>query len=73
MDGAVIDEVPIVGRVEVPIEADIRIKGDAGAMSALFAEESPSRPHLLHVCQRVAMEVARSLLETPQMPTLEIL
>jgi ATP-binding protein involved in chromosome partitioning len=63
--------IPFLG--EVPIEADIRIKGDAGAMSALFADDSPSRPYLLNVCERVAMEVAKSLLETPQMPTLEIL
>jgi ATP-binding protein involved in chromosome partitioning len=63
--------VPFLG--EVPIEADIRIKGDAGKTSALFDEQSPSRPHLLHVCEQTAIQVAKQLLETPTMPTLEIL
>jgi ATP-binding protein involved in chromosome partitioning len=63
--------VPFLG--EVPIEADIRIKGDDGAIAALFAEGSPARPHLLNVCERTAIEIAKQLLETPTMPTLEIL
>jgi ATP-binding protein involved in chromosome partitioning len=63
--------VPFLG--EVPIEADIRIKGDEGQIAALFAEHSPARPHLLEVCQRTAIEIARQLLEAPTMPTLEIL
>jgi ATP-binding protein involved in chromosome partitioning len=63
--------VPFLG--EVPIDADIRIKGDAGEMAALFAEGSPARPHLLHVCEQAAVQVAKQLLESPKMPTLEIL
>lgn len=63
--------VPFLG--EIPIEADIRVKGDEGKISALFAEDSPARPHLLHVCEQMAMQIAKQLLETPQMPTLEIL
>lgn len=63
--------VPFLG--EVPIEADIRIKGDAGKTAALFDEQSPARPHLLHVCEQTAIQVAKQLLETPTMPTLEIL
>jgi ATP-binding protein involved in chromosome partitioning len=63
--------VPFLG--EVPIEADIRIKGDEGAIAALFAEGSPARPHLRNVCERTSIEIARQLLETPTMPTLEIL
>lgn len=62
---------PFLG--EVPIEADVRIKGDDGQMAALFAEGSPARPHLLNVCERIAIQIAKSLLESPQMPTLEIL
>jgi len=27
----------------------------------------------MHVCERTAIQIARNLLETPQMPTLEIL
>ena len=63
--------VPFLG--EVPIEADIRIKGDEGKTAALFAEQSPARPHLLHVCEQTAIQVAKQILETPAMPTLEIL
>ena len=56
-----------------PIEAEIRIKGDEGKTAALFAADSPARPHLLHVCEQTAIQVAKQLLETPSMPTLEIL
>jgi ATP-binding protein involved in chromosome partitioning len=63
--------VPFLG--EVPIDADIRIKGDAGKTAALFDEQSPARPHLLNVCEQTAIQVAKQILETPTMPTLEIL
>ncbi len=63
--------VPFLG--EVPIEADIRIKGDAGQTAALFDEGSPARPYLLHVCEQTAVQIARELLTAPIMPTLEIL
>lgn len=63
--------VPFLG--EVPIEADIRVKGDAGEMPVLFAEGSPTREPLLRVTENVAMSVARSLLENPSLPTLEVL
>lgn len=63
--------VPFLG--EIPIEAQIRILGDEGRTAALFDEESPARPHLMHVCEQAAMQIARQLLETPTMPTLEIL
>ncbi|HUE13858.1 MAG TPA: Mrp/NBP35 family ATP-binding protein [Planctomycetaceae bacterium] len=63
--------VPFLG--EVPIDADIRIKGDEGKTAALFAEQSAARPHLLHVCEQTAIQVAKQLLESPSMPTLEIL
>ncbi|MDA1013492.1 MAG: Mrp/NBP35 family ATP-binding protein [Planctomycetota bacterium] len=58
---------------EIPIEADIRIKGDEGRISALFSEDSPARPHLLSVCEQVAIGIARQLLESPGLPTLEVL
>lgn len=63
--------IPFLG--EVPIEADIRIKGDEGRIADLFAEDSPARPHLLNVCEQVAIGVARQLLESPSLPTLEVL
>ncbi len=63
--------VPFLG--EIPIEATIRVKGDDGQIPALFTEDHPAKEALLNVCQTTAMQVARQLLETPQMPTLEIL
>ncbi len=63
--------IPFLG--EVPCNAEVRIKGDDGQIPALFAEESPVREPLQHVCEATAMGIARELLETPSMPTLEIL
>ena len=58
---------------EVPIEADIRVKGDAGNIAALITEESPSREPLMHVCEQTALEIARTAMETQSLPSLEIL
>lgn len=63
--------VPFLG--EIPIESQIRVRGDEGRIAALFDEESPARPHLLNMCEQTAIQIARQLLETPKMPTLEIL
>jgi len=63
--------VPFLG--EVPSDATIRIRGDEGKISALFAEENPARAPLLHVCQRTAIEIARQVAESSPMPSLEIL
>ncbi|QDU38506.1 Flagellum site-determining protein YlxH [Maioricimonas rarisocia] len=63
--------VPFLG--EVPSEADIRIKGDAGRIADLFAEGGASRDALLNVCQRTAIEIAREVADSPEMPSLEIL
>jgi ATP-binding protein involved in chromosome partitioning len=63
--------VPFLG--EIPIDAQLRINGDAGRIKDNFAEGSASRPYCLHMCEQVAMQIARSLLETPTMPTLEIM
>lgn len=64
-------KLPFLG--EVPIDATIRKYGDAGKMMDLLKDDSPSRDALLAVCQNVAMQIARNLLETPAAPTLEIL
>jgi len=63
--------VPFLG--EVPIDAQLRINGDAGKIKDNFAEGTASRAALLHVCEQVAIQIARQLLETPRMPTLELL
>jgi ATP-binding protein involved in chromosome partitioning len=63
--------IPFLG--ELPIDAGIRIRGDAGRVASLFAEDNPSRGPLLSICEQTAMQIARQLLESPGMPTLEIL
>ena len=63
--------VPFLG--EIPVETGVRVKGDAGKIREAIAEGSPSRGPLLSMCEQVAIEIAKSLLETPSMPTLEIL
>ena len=63
---------PFLG--EVPIDADIRIKGDDGQHRRLCSpRRAPSANHLLRICERTAIEIAKQLLETPAMPTLELL
>ncbi len=64
-------KLPFLG--EVPIDACIREYGDQGRMMALLTEENSARDSLRSVCQNVAMQVARNLIETPAAPTLEIL
>ncbi|MCY2965691.1 MAG: Mrp/NBP35 family ATP-binding protein [Planctomycetota bacterium] len=63
--------VPFLG--EVPINAKIRELGDAGRIRAAFDADSPALAPLQHVCEQAAMQIAKSLLETPKMPSLEIL
>ena len=62
---------PFLG--EVPIEADIRVKADAGEMPALFAADSPAREPLLRVTENMAIQIAKTLFENPGAPSLEIL
>lgn len=66
-------KVPFLG--EIPIDAAIRIQGDAGAIPELYADNSPVRQPLMNMCETVALEIAQSLMAdgTPQLPTLEIL
>ena len=63
--------VPFLG--ELPIDAGIRIRGDAGRIATLFSEDNPSRQPLVHICEQVAIQIAKQLLIAPKMPTLEIL
>lgn len=63
--------VPFLG--EIPMEAAIRVKTDEGSIASLFTDDNPARPHLMNMCQNTAMEIAKQLLESPQMPTLELL
>jgi ATP-binding protein involved in chromosome partitioning len=63
--------VPFLG--EIPIDSRIRVNGDAGKIRESFGEDSPSRGYLINVCEQTAIQIAKTLLETPSMPTLEIL
>jgi ATP-binding protein involved in chromosome partitioning len=65
--------IPFLG--DVPGESGIRQRGDDGRIASVFDEDSPSREPLLHVCQNVAMQIAKNLLggDAPVMPTLEVL
>ncbi|MEZ6063231.1 MAG: Mrp/NBP35 family ATP-binding protein [Planctomycetaceae bacterium] len=63
--------VPFLG--EVPIQACIREYCDRGRMFELLNDDNPARESLRAMCQNVAMQVARNLIETPAAPTLEIL
>ena len=62
---------PFLG--EIPIEATIRIRGDDGKIGSLFEDDNPARPHLLHMTQNVAMQIAKRVLVDAPLPTLEIL
>lgn len=63
--------IPFLG--EIPMDPLIRIRGDEGRIGSLFTEDHPVRAHLLHVCEQAALQIAKNLLETPSLPTLEIL
>lgn len=63
--------VPFLG--EIPMETGIRISGDAGRIRDAIADGSPSRTQLLNMAEQTAIQIAKSLLEAPSMPSLEIL
>lgn len=64
-------QIPFLG--EIPMNAEIREKSDAGKLSQLVTEESASQAALLKVAENTAIEIARTLLENPTRPPLEIL
>jgi len=58
---------------ELPSNAIIRIKGDEGKISELFAADSPVREQLMEISSNIAMQVVRQIAESPSLPTLELL
>ena len=42
-------------------------------MADIFNEDCPVRDELLTVCQNVAMQIAKEVMESPELPTLEVL
>jgi len=62
---------PFLG--EIPIDKSIRELGDAGRIADVLSDACPVRDDLRTVCQNIAMQVAKEQLESPELPTLEIL
>ncbi|MED5401512.1 MAG: P-loop NTPase [Planctomycetota bacterium] len=62
---------PFLG--ELPADPEVRIRGDAGRISTLIADDSPVRDQLMSISQKVAIEVARQVTSGTGLPDLEIL
>jgi ATP-binding protein involved in chromosome partitioning len=63
--------VPFLG--EVPLNINIRERGDEGKLKDALAPDSPSRPYLLGVVEQLAAQISIQNIKTPKMPKLEIL
>jgi ATP-binding protein involved in chromosome partitioning len=63
--------VPFLG--EVPLNIDIRERGDEGQIREALADSSLARPYLLHVVEQLAAQISIQNIKTPRMPKLEIL
>ncbi|WP_437186986.1 P-loop NTPase [Planctomicrobium sp. SH668] len=63
--------IPFLG--EVPSNAIVRVAGDEGRIGDLVAEGSPVRAEMMQIASNVAIKVAKSILENPSLPTLELL
>ncbi|QDV52931.1 Mrp/NBP35 family ATP-binding protein [Gimesia fumaroli] len=64
-------QIPFLG--EIPMNAEIREKSDVGNISQLVEADSESQACLLKVAENTAIEIARTLIENPIRPPLEIL
>ena len=62
--------VPFLG--EVPINMDIRIRGDAGQTGGNF-DDAEAAPYLQSVCQQLARNLSEASRDEPQLPTLTVL
>jgi ATP-binding protein involved in chromosome partitioning len=63
-------EVPFLG--EVPINIQIRIRGDEGQTEGNF-EDAASAPYLEAICQNLARQLSDSRKHDPQLPSLAVL
>jgi ATP-binding protein involved in chromosome partitioning len=63
--------VPFLG--EIPSDSIVRICGDEGRIYDLYADDSPVREALLSISSKIAMGIAKQILESPALPTLELL
>jgi ATP-binding protein involved in chromosome partitioning len=63
--------VPFLG--EVPLNINIRERGDEGKLKDALAPGSLARPYLLGVVEQLAAQISIQNIKTPKMPKLEIL
>jgi ATP-binding protein involved in chromosome partitioning len=63
--------VPFLG--EVPLNINIRERGDEGKLKDALAPGSLARPYLLNVVEQLAAQISIQNIKTPKMPKLEIL
>ena len=63
--------VPFLG--EVPLNINVRERGDAGRIREALAADSPARLPLLGVVEQLAAQISIQNIKTPKMPKLEIL
>jgi ATP-binding protein involved in chromosome partitioning len=63
--------VPFLG--EVPLNVNLRERGDEGRIREALDPESPSLPYLMGVVEQLAAQVSIQNLKTPKMPKLQIL
>jgi ATP-binding protein involved in chromosome partitioning len=63
--------VPFLG--EVPLNINIRERGDEGKIQDALAPGSPARPYLLGVVEQLAAQISIQNIKAPKMPKLEIL
>ena len=63
--------VPFLG--EVPLNINVRERGDEGKIKEALSPDSPARPYLLAVVEQLAAQISIQNIRTPKMPKLEIL
>ena len=63
--------VPFLG--EVPSLPAIREEGDEGRIGSVLQDGSPAREHLISVCERTAVEIAKQVLGSTELPSLDVL
>ncbi|WZO96304.1 Mrp/NBP35 family ATP-binding protein [Isosphaeraceae bacterium EP7] len=58
---------------DVPLTVDIRKAGDAGKIKSALGPDSPARPYLLGIVEKLAAQISIQNIKAPKMPKLEIL
>lgn len=63
--------IPFLG--EVPLNINLRERGDAGKLADAYNPDSPSRGALLAIVEQLAAQISIQNIKTPKMPKLEII